>query len=587
MVDAADNSVREAQPESSVDLDALRGTPYRMLRSIGRGGMGEVVEAEHRRLGKLLVVKLVHPELAHPYAAERLRVEAQILSRLSHPNLVEVSDLGITKEGRPYLVMERLTGRTLLDEVIARSYLPPDEAVQIAADVLSALEAAHAEGIVHRDIKSENVFLHEATDARGIKRRVVKLLDFGVAKILASDQAVEPTRFPTEEGSLLGTPRFCSPEQAHGRSTIDHRADLYAVGGMLFMMVTGRRPFEQSGMFELMHAHLSEPPPVPSSVAPQPLSAALDAAILRALAKKPEDRFPSATVMARALWDAVQGPAAFSPAFMSAPLGAPPAVVAQAVAVPVVPAPAAVSAPASRSPATLASPSPIASANAAAPSPALGATPALGPATAPVASPQAAMPAQTPSRRAMHGTQMLDRESFSAPPRSAGAPMSGTLPLDASSPIANPAAAAPLGTTPLGTTPLGTTPLAASPLPVAPPNAGAAAPQTTAAAAFAPQPTTAPMPRMSRSQLPATAPGGYPAVNAHAAGPHGPQGSATPSSASPGPAPGFAPLPLPPLTPAPPREAGFDRLRFALIFAGATLVIGVLTIIVVRFLLHP
>ena len=120
MVDAADNSVREAQPESSVDLDALRGTPYRMLRSIGRGGMGEVVEAEHRRLGKLLVVKLVHPELAHPYAAERLRVEAQILSRLSHPNLVEVSDLGITKEGRPYLVMERLTGRTLLDEVIAR-----------------------------------------------------------------------------------------------------------------------------------------------------------------------------------------------------------------------------------------------------------------------------------------------------------------------------------------------------------------------------------------------------------------------------------------------------------------------------------
>jgi serine/threonine-protein kinase len=560
MVDAADNSVREALPESSVDLDALRGTPYRMLRSIGRGGMGEVVEAEHRRLGKLLVVKLVHPELALPHAAERLRVEAQILSRLSHPNLVEVSDLGITKEGRPYLVMERLTGRTLLDEVIARRFLPPDEAVQIAADVLSALEAAHAAGIVHRDIKSENVFLHNASDSRGITRRVVKLLDFGVAKILAGDQTVEPSRFATEEGSVIGTPRFCSPEQAHGRSKIDHRADIYAVGGMLFTMVTGRRPFEQSGMFELMHAHLSEPPPVPSSVAPQPVPAALDAAILRALAKKPDDRFPSAAVMARALWDAIQGPAAFTPAFVSAPPGASPASplgpsaspittpvgANPAAPVAVVPAPSAVAAPPSLSPSTLASPSPI-------------------------ASPQAATPAQTPSRRAMHGTHVLDRDSFSAPPRSAGAPMSGTLPLDASSPLASPAAAAPA---------LAAAVPAASPLPAAPPNVGAPPPSP---AAFIPQPTTAPMPRMSRSQLPATAPGGYPAVNAHQAGPQAPQGVV-----SPGHAPGLAPLPVPPpQRPGPSPEAGFDRLRFALIFAGATLVIGIVTIILVRFVLHP
>lgn len=584
MVDAADNSVREALPESSVDLDALRGTPYRMLRTIGRGGMGEVVEAEHRRLGKLLVVKLVHPELAHPYAAERLRVEAQILSRLSHPNLVEVSDLGITKEGRPYLVMERLTGRTLLDEVIARSFLPPDEAVQIAADVLSALEAAHAAGIVHRDIKSENVFLHNASDSRGITRRVVKLLDFGVAKILASDQAVEPSRFPTEEGSLLGTPRFCSPEQAHGRSKIDHRADLYAVGGMLFMMVTGRRPFEQSGMFELMHAHLSEPPPVPSSVAPQPLSAALDAAILRALAKKPEERFPSAAAMTRALWDALQGPAAFSPAFVAVPAPAPaaaPSAEPTGASTPVAPALAAASAPASLSPSTLASPSPIPAASPQAFAPGLPPNAALG--LSPAASPQVVAPAQTPSRRAMHGTQMLDRDSVAGPPRSSGAPMSGTLPLDASSPIASPGAtAAAHGARP---STAAAAPHVAAPLPTA---ALGAAPPSPAPAAFAPQPTTAPMPRMSRSQLPATAPGGYPAVNAHAGGPHGPQGAASPASPSPGPAPGLAPLPIPPLPlPAPPREAGFDRLRFALIFAGATLVIGVLTIIAVRFLLHP
>lgn len=300
-------------PKSGADADLLRGTPYRMREILGRGGMGEVVLAEHRRLGKLFVAKLVHPQLSNAHAADRLRVEAQILSRLSHPNLVEVTDLGITEDGRPFLVMERLVGRTLVEEVNARGALPIEESVQIAIDVLSALEAAHAVGVVHRDVKTENIFLHELTDRSAVKRRVVKLLDFGIAKILAGD-AVEPTRFPTEEGTLLGTPRFCSPEQAMGRPDVDHRADLYSVGVVLFFMVTGRRPFEQQGLVELVRAHVFDPPPRPSDRAPHPIPPALEAVILRAMAKQPADRYADAAAMTKALQLALQGAHAPSPA---------------------------------------------------------------------------------------------------------------------------------------------------------------------------------------------------------------------------------------------------------------------------------
>jgi serine/threonine protein kinase len=181
--------------------------------------------------------------------------------------------------------------------------------VQIALDVLSALEAAHSVGVVHRDVKTENIFLHEPTDRSGVKRRVVKLLDFGIAKILAGD-AVEPTRFPTEEGTLLGTPRFCSPEQAMGRPDVDHRADLYSVGVVLFFMVTGRRPFEQQGLVELVKAHVFDPPPRPSDRAPHPIPVAVEAVILRALAKNPADRYPDAASMKTALEEALRAASA-------------------------------------------------------------------------------------------------------------------------------------------------------------------------------------------------------------------------------------------------------------------------------------
>ena len=169
---------------AELDLDRLlEGTPYRALDVLGQGGMGLVVGAEHRALGKHVVVKLLRRESAHDeHLADRLRVEAQALARLRHENLVEVHDLGRTPAGRPYYVMERLHGRTLSEEIAARGALPPLEAVDIARQALSGLMAAHHAGLVHRDIKPANIFLCEPSRPGG--RRAVKVLDFGVAKVL-------------------------------------------------------------------------------------------------------------------------------------------------------------------------------------------------------------------------------------------------------------------------------------------------------------------------------------------------------------------------------------------------------------------
>ena len=277
--------------------DPLFRTPYKTMRIIGRGGMAEVREAVHLPLGKLVVVKLIHPELSSPDLVERLRVEAQTLAQLSHPNLVEVTDLGATPAGRPYMVLERLIGRSLADEVKKRTFLPVQEAVDVACDILDALGAAHEQGVVHRDVKLDNVFLHQPK----LGPRVTKLIDFGVAKILAGNTSgVAPTRFPTEEGMLIGTPRFCSPEQARA-GLVDHRADIYGVGVLLYTLLAGRRPFEQRGLIEMLHAHAVEPPEPLAKTAEQSVPADIESAVLRALEKRPENRFQSAAAFADAL----------------------------------------------------------------------------------------------------------------------------------------------------------------------------------------------------------------------------------------------------------------------------------------------
>ena len=273
----------------------LAGTNFRALRKLGEGSMGLVVEAENLALGTVVVIKLLHAALAiRADYVDRLRLEAQALGRIRHPNLVVVTDFAVTPAGVPFLVMERLHGCTVDEERRMRGALPLDEAIDIVRQTLAGLAAVHEAGIIHRDIKSANLFLCDP-DASG--RRVVKVLDLGIAKVLSSapaGRAPQPLRFPTAEGAAVGTPRCLSPEQACG-GPVDARTDIYAVGVLLYTLLAGRGPFDHlRSALELLDAHVNVVPVPPSVHAVQAIPANIEAAIMRALAKRPDDRFPSA-----------------------------------------------------------------------------------------------------------------------------------------------------------------------------------------------------------------------------------------------------------------------------------------------------
>ncbi|WP_437307788.1 serine/threonine-protein kinase [Sorangium sp. So ce388] len=301
---------------SGAARDALEGTPYRALRALGRGGMGEVIEAEHRALRKRVVVKLVRRALAHdPRFADRLRVEARALAAVSSPHVVAVLDLGETPAGRPYFVMERLEGTTLGEELARRGALPVAEAIELVRQVLAGLSAAHRVGLVHRDVKLDNVFLCAPGAAAPGGARVAKVLDFGVAKVLdggvaagapgapgaPSSLPVAGPAYPTEAGLLVGTPRTASPEQARCQP-VDARADVYAAGLLMYTLLVGQGPFAHlDGALEVLEAHVREVPCPPSLRAAQAIPPALDRAVLRALAKRPEERFQSAEAFAEEL----------------------------------------------------------------------------------------------------------------------------------------------------------------------------------------------------------------------------------------------------------------------------------------------
>jgi len=213
---------------------------------------------------------------------DRMRVEGEALGLLRHPHLVDVFQFDYTKDGRPYLLMERLNGCTLRQELRTRKRLPVTEAVRYAQEMLAALSVAHARGIVHRDIKPENLFLHRQGGGR-----ILKVLDLGIAKVLQTDarHAVAPLTYPTDKASAVGTPLYWAPEQASSQQ-VDGRADIYAVGLVLFEMLTGKPPvFAAHGAVQLGEAVLDGVPSIP---------AALKRAILRAVQPSPERRFASA-----------------------------------------------------------------------------------------------------------------------------------------------------------------------------------------------------------------------------------------------------------------------------------------------------
>ena len=280
--------------------DRLLGTPFVVVRLIGHGGMGEVYEVEHIELGRRVALKALHPRHAdRPDLAARLRDEARLSAKLRHPNLVDVFDLGVTADARPWFAVPLLRGRDLRDELAGRGPLPARLAVGLIAQALDGLAAAHAAGLVHRDVKLENLFLEDDG--------TVKVLDFGVAKI-TRDGALGLT----DPGSPPGTPRSMAPEQCAG-AEVDARADLYAAGLALYELVTGRGPFDdlRGNDHAMRYAHCSRDPAPPSRFAKVPDG--LDAIVLRALAKAPQDRFQSAGEMATALRELCAEPQAPPP----------------------------------------------------------------------------------------------------------------------------------------------------------------------------------------------------------------------------------------------------------------------------------
>lgn len=274
--------------------DTLSGK-YKVERLLGEGGMGEVFVAEDTDLGRRVALKVLRGLGAAGQAAaeERLRREARVLAAIGHPNIVQIYDIGRTTTGAPFLVMELLEGETLFARSQHEGQMPVKQAVTIVAEVLSALQVVHAKGMVHRDMKPENVFL--AKDATG--RETTKLLDLGIAKARAPEAN---TPALTETGAIVGTPYYMAPEQAFGVPDIDGRADLYAVGGILYTLLAGRTPFRSSNVIALLRMIVdTDPEPVEKHRPDVPPE--LAAVIRRAMERDRDKRYPDATAFLEAL----------------------------------------------------------------------------------------------------------------------------------------------------------------------------------------------------------------------------------------------------------------------------------------------
>ena len=232
----------------------IPGTVYQVIRLLGQGGMGTVYEVEDTTVGKRYVLKTLHAQLRdRKEIAARLNKEARILARLSHPNIVEVVTAGMTADSLklPYFLMQKLNGHTLRAVLTAKGCLPVETAYSIAIDLLDALDHAHALGVIHRDVKPENIFLHRSPN----EAHQTKLLDFGVMRMLSSDQAQTGARF-------VGTLRYAPPEQLRG-GRITPQTDLYSAGLVLYEMIAGTGPFDQETTDRgIANAHLEKRAPL-------------------------------------------------------------------------------------------------------------------------------------------------------------------------------------------------------------------------------------------------------------------------------------------------------------------------------------
>ena len=276
----------------------IAGTNYRVLRFLGSGAMGAVYEVVHGRLDKPFVIKVLHHDLAdHDDPVRRLCVECRLLGRLQHPNIVTVTDAGMTHDGLPYFVMERLQGETLYSRMCREPRWAVPDVIRLAIQVLDGLVAAHHMGIIHRDIKPSNIFLSQ--DAG------IKLLDFGIAKMFGTSATV------TAKGVTLGTPRYMSPEQASG-NVAGFRSDLYALGIIVYELIVGSHPFQNAQTpAEMLIAQATwEAPLLPTDIAGRAKD--LGPLVAKLLAKNPATRPASAAAvrecMQRIAWQLANAP---------------------------------------------------------------------------------------------------------------------------------------------------------------------------------------------------------------------------------------------------------------------------------------
>jgi serine/threonine-protein kinase len=276
-------------PSADVDplLSQLVADRYRIIRKLGEGGMGSVYLAEHVVIEKKFALKVLALELARRSdLVARFLQEARSASRIGHENVIDISDFGQTNDGLVYIAMEFLDGKDLGEIVRGQGAMEWKQAREIALQICRALRAAHDKGIVHRDMKPENIFLIQ----REGQPHFVKILDFGIAKVMGLDP--NGPRL-TRTGMIFGTPEYMAPEQAEGKDT-DHRADIYAVGCILYHLITGQTPFIAESFMTMLTKHLMEDPVPPSVRRPDiAITPEMDGLVLKALEKDREKRWQS------------------------------------------------------------------------------------------------------------------------------------------------------------------------------------------------------------------------------------------------------------------------------------------------------
>jgi eukaryotic-like serine/threonine-protein kinase len=291
---------------ADVPIDPLIGRTfdgkYRLDALLGGGGMGTVYSATHLLIDRPVAIKVLSQRfVGDGTAQQRFHREAKAAGRMHHPNAVSVTDFGTTTDGYLYIVMELLEGMTLRDLLAREAPLDIARAVSIMLQTCAAVGAAHDAGLIHRDLKPANIFIVQRPDTPVI----VKVLDFGVAKFAVEEQADDDFQTLTQVGTLIGTPRYMSPEQCAGQGAITPAADVYSLGIICYEMLAGAVPFNADTPLAIAFRHVTEPPQplreIVSSIPPD-----LDAIVTRALAKHPDERFANANELRQALFAATQ-----------------------------------------------------------------------------------------------------------------------------------------------------------------------------------------------------------------------------------------------------------------------------------------